>query len=90
MSKDKFQVSIPDPCTQAWSDMTPAEGGRFCAHCQHEVIDFSLMTIELKQSNIDLPEIAVVGYGARTDHPSFQAKVSVHLSPVFYHPNNFC
>lgn len=44
MSKDKFQVSIPDPCTQAWSDMTPAEGGRFCTRCQHEVIDFSLMT----------------------------------------------
>lgn len=44
MSKDKFQVSIPDPCTQAWSDMAPAEGGRFCNHCQHEVIDFSLMT----------------------------------------------
>jgi hypothetical protein len=44
MSKDKFQVSIPDPCTQAWSDMTPAEGGRFCSHCQKAVIDFSLMT----------------------------------------------
>ncbi|WP_217605706.1 carboxypeptidase-like regulatory domain-containing protein [Chitinophaga sp. GbtcB8] len=24
--------------------MTPAEGGRFCTRCQHEVIDFSLMT----------------------------------------------
>lgn len=44
MSKDKFQVSIPDPCTQAWRDMTPTTGGRFCSHCQKAVIDFSLMT----------------------------------------------
>lgn len=39
-----FSVSIPEPCHERWSEMTPAEQGRFCHSCQHQVIDFSKMT----------------------------------------------
>lgn len=45
MNKRKsFSVSIPEPCYERWSEMTPAEQGRFCHSCQHQVIDFTKMT----------------------------------------------
>ena len=36
--------SVPEPCPQPWSAMTPTAAGRFCGSCQHEVVDFSAMT----------------------------------------------
>lgn len=44
--KTSLVLSIPEPCTQAWSDMTPVEDGRFCRHCCKKVTDFSAMTDE--------------------------------------------
>jgi hypothetical protein len=44
MKIKKFTISIPAPCTENWNDMTPTERGKFCAHCQKEVIDFSIKT----------------------------------------------
>mgnify|MGYP002859249453 CR=1 FL=1 len=35
-----IQISIPNPCTEDWSKMTPAEQGRFCSSCQKCVVDF--------------------------------------------------
>lgn len=40
----QYTISIPSPCNESWEDMQPHEGGRFCGHCQHAVIDFSMMT----------------------------------------------
>lgn len=37
------QISIPQPCSQSWNDMTAAEGGRFCMSCSKTVIDFAGM-----------------------------------------------
>ena len=37
-------ISIAQPCHEDWSAMTPAAGGRFCAHCQRHVHDLSNMT----------------------------------------------
>lgn len=42
MSRSKpIQISIPKPCREGWDKMTPNERGRFCAHCQKTVIDFT-------------------------------------------------
>jgi hypothetical protein len=38
-------ITIPEPCTQDWNEMQPVPGGRYCAHCQKAVVDFSRMTI---------------------------------------------
>jgi hypothetical protein len=39
----KIQLQIPKPCHEKWSEMTPAEKGRFCSSCQKVVVDFSRM-----------------------------------------------
>lgn len=38
------RLTIPSPCTQPWQAMTPNQQGRFCAHCQKTVVDFTAMT----------------------------------------------
>lgn len=35
------QLEIVEPCSEDWSAMTPAEGGRFCARCQETVVDLT-------------------------------------------------
>lgn len=42
--KQSLYLSIPEPCTQAWDDMQPVQGGRHCASCRKMVVDFTRMT----------------------------------------------
>ena len=44
MKTKRFTISIPEPCTENWNEMTPTERGKFCAHCKKDVIDFSSKT----------------------------------------------
>jgi len=45
VSKPKpILISIPHPCTQNRDEMTRTTEGRFCAHCQKTVIDFTTWT----------------------------------------------
>ena len=37
----KIKISIPEPCHEKWSEMTPTEKGRFCSNCQKNVVDFT-------------------------------------------------
>jgi hypothetical protein len=39
-----LKISIPTPCHENWSGMTPENGGRFCGSCQKTVVDFTAMT----------------------------------------------
>jgi hypothetical protein len=36
------QLSLPEPCSEKWSDMTPVGTGcRFCAACERNIVDFT-------------------------------------------------
>jgi hypothetical protein len=41
-----MKISIPKPCNQNWSEMTPEQQGAFCKVCAKVVIDFSDMSDE--------------------------------------------
>lgn len=44
MKTKRFIITILEPCTENWNEMTPTARGKFCAHCQKDVIDFSNKT----------------------------------------------
>ncbi|NJB36614.1 carboxypeptidase-like regulatory domain-containing protein [Croceivirga sp. JEA036] len=37
----RIQLSIPNPCSENWNQMTPTQQGAFCQSCAKEVIDFT-------------------------------------------------
>src|SRR4051812_36779135 len=41
-----LKISIPQPCHEDWSTMSPDNNGRHCNSCMKTVIDFSTMTDE--------------------------------------------
>lgn len=41
--KRRYSISIPKPCHESWSTMTPNEKGRFCQSCSKTVVDFTSM-----------------------------------------------
>lgn len=42
--KKQLQLSIPNPCTESWSEMTPKGEGRHCDKCDHVVVDFTRLS----------------------------------------------
>lgn len=42
--KPNYSISIPKPCHEDWSQMTPNEKGRFCQSCTKTVVDFTKMS----------------------------------------------
>lgn len=42
--KKPVQINIPNPCSENWDHMLPAERGRFCNACEKVVTDFTGMT----------------------------------------------
>lgn len=40
----RYKLTITNPCSEPWSEMTPSEQGRFCAYCAKNVVDFTLMS----------------------------------------------
>lgn len=41
MKRKAFTISIPEPCSASWAEMTPVDKGRFCQQCSKTVIDFT-------------------------------------------------
>ncbi|RFZ85472.1 hypothetical protein DYU05_07710 [Mucilaginibacter terrenus] len=37
-------ISIPNPCSASWQEMTPTDNGRHCLQCNKNVVDFTTMT----------------------------------------------
>ena len=44
MKKASFLITVPKPCSENWDLMAPADKGRYCAACQKNVVDFSVLT----------------------------------------------
>ena len=40
----KVKLGIPEPCQESWDVMGSGPGSRFCEKCQHEVVDFTVLT----------------------------------------------
>lgn len=40
----KFTVTIPQPCSESWHEMTPVEKGRFCGQCSKTVVDYTQLS----------------------------------------------
>ncbi|MBC3846045.1 energy transducer TonB [Winogradskyella echinorum] len=52
--KPNYSISIPAPCHEEWSKMTPNEKGRFCQSCSKTVVDFTKMNVNEIQDYIQL------------------------------------
>ena len=50
--KPHYAISIPKPCHENWSEMTPKEKGRFCQSCSKTVVDFTKMDTKEIQNYI--------------------------------------
>ena len=37
----RYEIKIPNPCNEKWSEMTPTEKGVFCSNCKKEIFDFT-------------------------------------------------
>ena len=37
----RYEIKIPKPCNEKWSEMTPTEKGAFCSNCESEIFDFT-------------------------------------------------
>ena len=57
--KKQYKVSIPKPCHEDWSKMTPKEKGRFCGSCSKTVIDFT------KKSKEEIQQYLSENFGKR-------------------------
>lgn len=42
--KKKIEITIPEPCHEQWQNMPVTRGGRHCASCARDVIDFTLLS----------------------------------------------
>ncbi len=44
MNNHKRIISVPNPCSKSWENMTRDGNGRFCSSCKQIVVDFTTMT----------------------------------------------
>ncbi|WP_445383479.1 carboxypeptidase-like regulatory domain-containing protein [Robiginitalea sp. IMCC43444] len=52
----QFKITIPEPCTEKWQEMSPTEKGANCEKCSKEVIDFtqvSQMELSRRLASVD-------------------------------------
>jgi hypothetical protein len=45
-TKPSIKLTIPEPCSEDWQQMTPVEKGRFCEACSKCVMDFTAFSDE--------------------------------------------
>nr|WP_315219727.1 hypothetical protein [uncultured Flavobacterium sp.] len=84
----KFKLAIPEPCSEDWNKMTPAENGRFCASCVKTVVDFSAMLpAEVQQFFIQNQNQNICGRfkASQLDTISIQIPMRVLHTQTQYH-----
>jgi hypothetical protein len=40
----KYKITLPEPCQEDWTKMSPNEKGKYCSNCSKTVVDFTLMS----------------------------------------------
>lgn len=61
--KSQYKISIPKPCHQDWSKMTPKEKGKFCSSCSKTVVDFTQKsTMEIQEFLIENKNQRICGH----------------------------
>lgn len=61
--KSQYKISIPKPCHEDWSKMTPKEKGRFCSSCSKTVVDFTQKsTMEIQEFLIENKNQRICGH----------------------------
>ncbi|MBP4139461.1 hypothetical protein [Flavobacterium geliluteum] len=84
----KFKLAIPEPCSEDWNQMAPAENGRFCASCVKTVVDFSAMLpAEVQQFFIQNQNQTICGRfkTSQLDTISIQIPIRVLHTQTQYH-----
>ncbi len=86
--KPQYKISIPKPCHEDWSKMTPNEKGRFCNMCSKTVVDFTQMNTKAIQQYIhNNKENRICGHikqsqldtiNLRVSETIFQQKMTFH------------
>lgn len=76
--KTYYSISIPEPCHEDWSQMTPKEKGRFCDSCSKTVVDFTKMnTYEIQDFISQNQENRVCGHFKQTQLESVHLHVPI-------------
>jgi len=77
--KQPIQISIPLPCHEDWSKMTPTEHGRFCNACKKCVVDFTGFTDkQLYQYILAHKEQQICG---RFNNTQLNRNIHIHNQP---------
>jgi len=74
--KKKIHISIPEPCHEDWSAMTPNEKGKFCNSCAKTVVDFTKKSVvEIQEFFIDNRHKKVCGHFYKTQLDSITIEI---------------
>tara|TARA_R110002033_G_scaffold131564_2_gene171684 strand:- start:13880 stop:14818 length:939 start_codon:yes stop_codon:yes gene_type:complete len=78
--KIHYSISIPKPCHEDWSQMSPNEKGRFCQSCSKTVVDFTTMQKEKIEDYLALnSENKICGRFRVTQLEQIQIKIPQQL-----------
>jgi hypothetical protein len=84
----KYKLTIPEPCTENWEEMTPQENGRFCLSCSKTVVDFtSMLPNEVQHFFIQNQNQNICGRfkNSQLDSITIQIPSQVLYSQIHYH-----
>jgi len=74
--KKKIHISIPKPCHEDWSAMTPNEKGKFCDSCAKTVVDFTKKSVlQIQDFFIENQHKKVCGYFYKTQLDSITIEI---------------